>query len=145
MADRYVLDAYALLALLTDEDGSDQVARILESSESSVSMSAVNVGEVYYMLRRRRGLAAAKQMESAVFQQPNLSIVVPSWEQIRAVADIKFAGGLSFADAFAAALASELSAVLVTGDAEFARLERQGIIRISWVGSNKPPPHRLPF
>lgn len=37
------------------------------------------------------------------------------------------------ADAFAASLARELSATLVTGDPEFAGLEQRGVIRVRWL------------
>ena len=65
-----------------------------------------------------------------------MNIVVPSWGQIRDAADLKSEGGLSFADAFAAALANELSTPLVTGDPEFAELEQRGIIQILWLRPN---------
>jgi len=133
VASQYVLDAYALLALLTDEAGSEQVTAVLENLDSSVYISALNVGEVYYIWRRRRGVAAARDAEKAIFAQPNLNVVVPSWRQIRDAAELKSEGGLSFVDAFAAALANQLSAPLLTGDSEFAELERQGIIQILWL------------
>lgn len=47
-------------------------------------------------------------------------------------ADFKARYKMSLADAFAAALASENKAVLVTGDPEFKPLERE--IKIHWLG-----------
>jgi PIN domain nuclease of toxin-antitoxin system len=43
----YLLDACALIALLTDETGADRVEALLQG-EQSVFMSAVNVLEVAY-------------------------------------------------------------------------------------------------
>jgi len=133
LPNAYVLDAYALLALLAGEAGADQVAAILEDPNNEVRVSAINVGEVYYILLRRRGREAAQRAEETIFQQPGVDVVAPTWERIRAAAEIKAEGGLSFADAFAAALAREASAPLVTGDPEFAALERRGMIRVIWL------------
>ena len=133
MAERYVFDAYAILALLAEEAGAEQVAAILEEETSAVHISAVNLGEVYYILLRRRGLAAAQEVEATVFQQPNVQVVEAGWSRVRAAAELKAEGGLSFADAFAASLARELSATLVTGDPEFAGLEQRGVIRVLWL------------
>ena len=133
MPDRYVLDAFALLALFTDESGADRVAAIIEDSHNLLHVSAVNVGEVYYILRRTRGQHVAREAEATIFEQPNLQVVEATWERIRSAAEIKAEGGLSFADSFAAALSLELSAPLVTGDLEFANLERRGTIRVEWL------------
>lgn len=133
MAERYVLDAFALLALVGDEAGGEEVASILQDASAEVFMSAINLGEVYYILRRRRGQGAARELESRAFRQPNLRVVDPSWNRVRAAAEIKADGGISFADAFAAALAQELSAVLLTGDPEFEPLARSGALQVVWL------------
>jgi len=109
------------------------VAAILEEETSTVHISAVNLGEVYDILLRRRGLAAAQEVEATVFQQPNVQVVEAGWSRVRAAAELKAEGGLSFADAFAASLARELSAPLVTGDPEFTGLEQRGVIRVRWL------------
>ena len=133
MHDHYVLDAFALLALFTNESGADQVAAIVENGHNLLHVSVVNVGEVYYVLRRARGQPVAREAEATIFEQPNLQVVEATWERIRSAAEIKAEGGLSFADSFAAALSRELSAPLVTGDPEFARLEERGAIRVEWL------------
>lgn len=110
------------------------MAAILEEETSTVHISAVNLGEVYDILLRRRGLAAAQEVEATVFQQPNVQVVEAGWSRVRAAAELKAAeGDLSFADAFAASLARELSAPLVTGDPEFTGLEQRGVIRVRWL------------
>ena len=134
MADRYVLDAFALLALVGDEAGGEEVAAILQEASAELFISAINLGEVYYILRRRRGQGAARELESRAFRQPNLRVVEPMWDRVRAAAGIKAVGGMSFADAFAAALAQELSAVLLTGDPEFEPLARSGTLQVAWLG-----------
>jgi len=133
VTDIYIFDAYALLALLSDEAGAHHVAAILADLNNEVRVSAINVGEVYYILLRRRGPEAAQRAEETIFEQPRLDVIAPTWERVRAAAEIKAAGGLSFADAFAAALARELSAPVVTGDPEFEAMERRGTIRVVWI------------
>lgn len=54
MASRYVLDASAILALLADEPGADRVAQILDDTQALASVSTINLGEVYYIVLRRR-------------------------------------------------------------------------------------------
>ena len=42
----FVLDSYAVLALLTDDVGADEVAELLSQSDHVFWMSVVNLGEV---------------------------------------------------------------------------------------------------
>ncbi len=53
--DRWVLDSYAIMAWLGNEPGSDQVARLLSTPSVALYVSAINVGEVYYLLGRQGG------------------------------------------------------------------------------------------
>ena len=46
MPERFVLDAYAVLALLGDEPGADEVAGVLSTPEAELFISSINVGEV---------------------------------------------------------------------------------------------------
>ena len=133
MPDRYVLDAFALLAFFNEEAGAQQVANIVEEPRHALHISAINLGEVYYRLIRQRGRVAAEASLGAVFAQPNLEVSQASWDRVRAAAEVKAGGRLSYADAFAAALSRELSAPLVTGDLEFAPLEAQGLLTILWL------------
>jgi len=132
VAERFVLDAYAVLALLDDEPGADDVAAILSDEENEILISAINVGEVDYILRRRAGAERARAVEDAVYDHPRLRVAEVTRDRIRAAAGVKAAGGLSFADAFTAALALELGAFLVTGDPEFKRLQAEGL-RLRWL------------
>lgn len=132
MAERFVLDAYAVLALLDDEPGADDVAAILSAQDCEILISAINVGEVDYILRRRAGVEKARAAEDAVYDHPRIQIAEATRDRIRAAAELKAGGGLSLGDAFAAALARELEAALVTGDPEFKRLEGEGL-RLRWL------------
>jgi ribonuclease VapC len=128
-----VLDSFALLALLRDEPGGETVARLLERAgqhDQPVHMTEVNYAEVQYMIRRKDGerawAAIANELKSAPieFHPADRSLADRA-------AEFKARHKISLADAFAAALAKELQAELVTGDPEFKPLEKE--IRIKWL------------
>jgi ribonuclease VapC len=52
-------------------------------------------------------------------------------DRILAAAQIKAQYPISYADAFAVALAQELNAAIVTGDSEFKQVE--SIVKLSWL------------
>ena len=59
MAESFVLDSFALLALLGREPGSDVVAGLLrqaQGGETRLLTTWVNVGEVAYIVERRWGV-----------------------------------------------------------------------------------------
>ncbi|NBD36506.1 MAG: type II toxin-antitoxin system VapC family toxin, partial [Chloroflexi bacterium] len=58
MNEVYVLDSFAVLALLGDEPGSEDVTSVLQAAQAGtaqVLMSWVNAGEVAYIVQRRWG------------------------------------------------------------------------------------------
>ena len=77
-------------------------------------MSWINVGEVFYLVDRREGRAAA--VEVVDFLRARLVLDLPTPERVLEAAVIKSAHGVSYADAFAVATAIAHDAVLVTGD-----------------------------
>ena len=133
IATDFVLDTFAYLAYLNDESGAATVEQILASAAHGTSrgwMTVINVGEVLYVTERRRGPNGAR---AAVALLDRLGIrVVDAGRQLTfAAAHIKAALALSYADAFAAALARRLGAVLITGDPEFRAVE--SLIRVRWL------------
>lgn len=128
-----VLDSYALLALLRDEPGADQVRKLMEKAAEKdvpLHMTEVNYAEVQYTVRRREGDAAWAAVATNLQAAP-----VEFHPATRSLADLatgyKTRFKLSLADAFAAALAKERKAELVTGDPEFKPLEKE--IKITWL------------
>lgn len=79
-------------------------------------MSSVNLGEVYYSLVRSHGRSVASDWTTRVRQA--VDVEDPDWELVRAAADIKASGGLSYADAFCVATAARCGMPLLTGDPE---------------------------
>jgi ribonuclease VapC len=132
-----VLDAFALLAWLQDEPGAEQVeAYLAEASagRAQVLISAINLGEVYYLLARRQAGATAEALWQDLRRgRVPLRAVPATWSRVRAAARLKARFLISYADAFAAALALERSAPLVTGDPEFGPLERGAGLQVVWL------------
>ena len=93
-------------------------------------VSWINVGEMYYITRRRRGAKLAEDMLQDLRGLP-ITLCPPTEERILAAARLKAQHPLSYADAFAVALAQEFGAVLVSGDPEFRAVEL--VVTMMWL------------
>lgn len=93
-------------------------------------MSVINLGEVLYITERKRGLEQSRQVLAAIEQLP-LFIVDADRVLALAAAHIKASFPLSYADAFAIALAQQKKACVVTGDKEFEQVE--SLIAVEWL------------
>ncbi|MDI6711229.1 MAG: type II toxin-antitoxin system VapC family toxin [Bacillota bacterium] len=134
---RRVLDAYAVLAFLGGEPGADLVAEVL--GKGTALISSVNLGEVYCILLRERGRAEAELAEAQFLETANLELAEADWPRVRAAAEIKADGGLSYADCFALALASEAGAPLLTADPEIVRAAERRGVAVMWPGLSGAP------
>jgi predicted nucleic acid-binding protein len=132
----YVLDASALLCFLQGIGGSDKVAELLDQGQRgnvAVAMSVVNWGEVYYSYHRGMGGEQLEELRQAIRQFP-IDIIDADIRLTELAADIKIHHKLAFSDCFAAALAVDRRATLVTSDRDFLRV--QGRVRIMWLLSH---------
>jgi predicted nucleic acid-binding protein len=124
-ARRYVLDANALIAFFEIRRGAAEKVRHLlgeaARQDSPLLMSAINWGEVFYAEWRYRGEAKARAAEASLLEMPIAVIAVDRERATRAGA-LKQKHGLGYADAFAAELAIERGAWLVTADPEFQKV-----------------------
>ena len=121
---RYVLDANALIGFFEGRLGvSEKVRRLLSEAgqDAPLLMSAVNWGEVFYMEWRYRGEDKAWEAEARLQEMPVAVISVDRERASRAGA-LKQKHSLGYADAFAAELAIERGAWLVTADPEFSKV-----------------------
>lgn len=136
MRNRIVLDSFAVLAFLEGEPPAQRVADILMAGEPW--MTLVNLGEVTYIVERARGTAVADVVFADLLarERPDGGVpiqLLPIDQQlVRRAASLKAAGGLSYADCFAAAAASILECSVLTGDPEFAAAERAGVT-VTWL------------
>ena len=128
-----VLDATVMLALFFDEPGAEKMEHLFHAASEAdrpVYISAVNWAEVIYKMERRygeAGLETARQFERTT----PLEVVPVDCELAESAALLKNAYKLGLADAFAAALAKQKKAELVTGDHEFKALKKE--IEINWL------------
>jgi ribonuclease VapC len=130
---RYVLDSYSLLAYAENEKGADEVGDILKKAlddKAELFLCVINWGEMYYIALREGGKERAELYKYTFARYP-ITIVEANKELTLQAAEYKAFYKISYADAFAAALAKMKKALLVTGDKEFNVLENE--IKINWI------------
>ena len=133
MPDRFVLDAFALLALLQAEPGASRVDTLIEQADAGgvdLFISVVNLGEVFYTVETRRGLESAQETLAAIDQSP-IQMVDVDLTLALSASRLKSSTRLGYLDCFAAALAQRLGAVVVTGDPDFKKVE--AVVRMEWL------------
>ena len=118
----FVLDTSAVIALVSDEPGADEVQAILEGTEP-VALPFIVLMEMRYILLRR---VSASDIDQLFILLTSGSTYVPESDPLwgRRAAEIKAGGGLSMADSWIAALALRRDAILVHNDKEFNRVAR---------------------
>jgi PIN domain nuclease of toxin-antitoxin system len=116
---RYIIDACALLAFLNDEEGADKIETLLNqsvASDISVSMSIINLLEVYYGELRDKGADIA-QIVLDIVQHYSIKIIDTVSERVfREAARLKAVYKMSIADCIGLATAIELSGQFVSSD-----------------------------
>jgi predicted nucleic acid-binding protein len=134
-AKAIVLDSWAIVAYLEDEAAAEKVADLIADAhdeEIPLLMTVVNAGEVWYIVARQ---TSAGDADLSIKQLRDLGIefVDADWNLAHGAGYFKSRNKMSFADAFAAALAKQRKAHLVTGDPEFKQVEQQ--ITVTWVNN----------
>jgi predicted nucleic acid-binding protein len=128
-----VLDASAMLTMFFGQPGVEQMRELFHKASDAdkpVFISAVNWAEVLYKIERKHGKAGldtARQFERTT----PLEAVPVDRDLAEAAAALKVKHDLGLADAFAAALAIQKKAELVTADTEFKSVEKE--IKINWL------------
>lgn len=128
-----VLDSWAVLAYLEDENAGLKVADLIgDAHEHGIPllMSVVNAGEVWYILAREVSETEADKAIDGL-RLLGIEFVSADWKLARIAGTFKTKNRMSFADCFAAALTKEHKAELLTGDKEFKQIENE--IKISWL------------
>jgi predicted nucleic acid-binding protein len=127
MKRRFVLDAWAVLALLQGEEpAASRVKQLLSDAQGEdpgLFISIINLGEVVYRVGKVKGEDEAWQTLDQIRRLP-LTVVPAGEASVFAAARFKMHHAISYADAFAAATADELEATLVTGDVELEQLNQ---------------------
>lgn len=121
------------MAYLQGEPPVERIIEIIADAHecgAALLISVVNAGEVWYSIAKRGGTDAA---DGAIAMMRSLGIefIDVDWATTQIAARYKALGGISYADCFAAALAKQNKATLITGDHEFKQLEKE--ITITWL------------
>ena len=127
-----VLDSWSVIAYLEDEPAGQRVADLIAEAHEDgipIRMTVVNAGEVWYILAREASIADADQ-SIAELRGLGVEFVEADWKLTRGAAGFKAKYKMSYADCFAAALAKEQKADLVTGDQEFKQVENE--VKVWW-------------
>jgi len=128
-----VLDSFALIAYFRGELGGVPIKEALQKAsrtDKPLHMTEVNYAEVKYVIRRKDGAEAWAEAAKILMALP-IEFHPATRELADLAADFKSRFTMSLADAFAAALAKEKKADLVTGDPEFKAIESE--LKICWV------------
>ena len=134
MKKKRLLDSFALLAYLNQEDGFDKVRRLLADAQKSslpVLMNEMNVGETYYIIHRKRGHEQAEYFLGPILTGLPISVISNDFNSVISAAKIKAQHAISFADCFAVATAQRENAVILTGDPEFKNVAK--LVEINWL------------
>lgn len=129
----FVFDSFAFLAYFQAEPTALKVKEILKQAhneEADVFLSVMNLGEILYTVGRKLGPDTSQETLHDVMTLP-VQIAEATLERVLSAAHIKARFPVSYADAFAVALAQETGATVVTGDLEFKRVE--SLVKVLWL------------
>ena len=131
MKKKSLIDSFALLAYLKQENNYQKVENLLSAKGTQLLMNDINIGETFYVLARERGLDKAEYFINAIL--PNLPItkIGNTLAEVIDAAKIKAQYPVSYADCFAVATAIREKAVIITGDPDFKQVEK--IVKIDWL------------
>jgi len=118
------------MSYLQGEPSAEKVADIIADAHEDhvpLLMNVVNAGEVWYITARRTSEADADRSMREP-KQLGIELVDADWDIAHDAGRFKAKHKMSFADCFAAALANQRKAHLVTGDQEFKQVEADVII-----------------
>src|SRR5271167_2130979 len=102
----YVLDASSLLRFVEDEVGAARVEELLNQArtgEARLILSAINWGEVYYVIARLRGEADAADY-SLKFRSLPVEVLDASWQRAESAGLFHKRFDVPYADSFAGSL-----------------------------------------
>lgn len=126
---KYLLDTKALIAFFNNENGAENVEKILSDiDENKVEgfVSAITLTEIYYLYSRRSGESFAKKRIEQI-KLSNLKMVVID-DEIAIKAGKYKVKAIPIADALIAASAYFIGAKVVTDDEHFEKLEA-GVVK----------------
>ncbi len=132
----YVLDSFALIGFLENEKFASRLEKLLKQARKGktlVYLHALHLGEVYYITLREQNQNVADLACARIKSFPVRYIDIIDDELLQKAGWLKAIYPISYADAFAAAMAIIHNSSLLTGDPEFKKLEKKESISIEWL------------
>jgi len=132
-----VLDAWAVMVWLKGQQpAANRMRALLEAAdrgEHRLSMSIVNLGEVFYLCVKARDVAYGRRVLETL--HPRVMTISVHDELVMLAATLKARHPISYADGFAAATALLQAEPLVTGDPEMkAMAAKEKALQLEWIG-----------
>ena len=131
MKKKYVLDTFAILAYLKEEDNFEKVKDILSSHKTVVFMNDINIGETFYIIARERGMETAEYFFNVILLILPITHIENTLNEVIEASKIKAEYPISYADSFTVATACKEGATVITGDSEFKLVEK--IVTVDWL------------
>lgn len=131
MKKKYLLDSFALLAYLKEENNYEKVKNILSSHNTHVLMNDINIGETFYILARERGMEKAEYFLQVILPILPIAHIENTLQEVIEASRIKATYPISYADCFAVATARKETATVITGDPEFKLVEK--LVNVEWL------------
>ncbi len=125
MVDSFVLDTSAILTFTDQEDGAEEVERIVTEARAGrcrLEACSISLMELYYITLRESGEDEAANLVALIKSWP-LNWVYPDEKILLQAGKLKASFRLSVADALIAAVAKLHGAKLVHKDPEFEAME----------------------
>ena len=126
-----MFDSSALISFLFGEAGAHTVEEALLEKDSVVYISAVDLGEVTYVVQQLSGDEAAVAVEAKVFETRKLHVVDATWLRVKQAERLRREWKLSLPASICAGLVEEKQATLVTKNREFQGLQEE--VAILWL------------
>ena len=115
-----------------DERAKGRVKRLIgkKVEELRVIINVINLGEIFYILGRRKGEVEAKTTIEEL-RATGIEVLPVTDSLVFDAASLKIRHAIAYADAFAVATTKAQKATLVTGDPELKDLEE---VPLLWIG-----------
>lgn len=123
---KYVLDTSAILSLLYDEKEADQVEKILEKGrkqKAEIYISFITLTEVYYLLKPYQ--SKEEFTDYTYFRHFPMEVIWADENLSDKAGFLKAEYGLPLGDAWIAATANYLGAVVIHRDRDYLKLGNQ--------------------
>jgi len=139
VTDVYVLDASAIFTFTDQEDGSEEVERLLNSAQAQkcmVEACSISLMELYYVTLTERGEDEAARLIGLIKSWP-VAWIYPDEKTLLQAGRLKAFYRLSVADALIVAVAKLHNAMLVHKDPELESLANEvTILRLPFKKKN---------